>query len=95
MEYEDNVEQKCDILLEINKGDVPELPNFGKNVISGQTHSSYNYSALISDLKDNFMQDDLFSSINITDINFLKGDIYVNCEIQTKYVYSTTKSLKV
>ena len=95
VEYEDNVEQKCDILLEINKGDVPELPNFGKNVISGQTHSSYNYSALISDLKDNFMQDDLFSSINITDINFLKGDIYVNCEIQTKYVYSTTKSLKV
>lgn len=95
VEYEDNVEQKSEVLLELNKGDVPEMPNFGKNIISGQSYSSYNYAELVSDLKDNFLQDDLFLSIDITDITTENGDIYVTCEIRTKYVYSTTKSVRI
>lgn len=95
VEYEDNVEQKSEVLLELNKGDVPEMPNFGKNIISGQSYSSYNYAELVSDLRDNFLQDDLFLSVDITNINMDNGDIYVTCEIKTKYVYSTTKSTKI
>ena len=95
VEYENNVEQKSEVLLELNKGDVPEMPNFGKNIISGQSYSSYNYAELVSDLRDNFLQDDLFLSVDITDITTENGDIYVTCEIRTKYVYSTTKSVRI
>lgn len=95
VEYEDNIEQKTDILLELNKGDVPEIPSFGKTVISGSTYSGYNYGALVSDLRENFLQDDLFDSVTVTDIDYKNGDLYVTVNIQTKYVYSTTKDLKI
>jgi len=95
VEYEDNVEQKSDVLMELQKGDVPEMPNFGKNIISGNTYASYNYSALVTDLQDVFLQDDLFESVSVTDVKYEDGDIYVTCEILTKYAYSTTKSIKI
>lgn len=95
VKYENNVEQKAEILLEINKGDVPEIPNFGKTVVSGQTYSGYNYGELMSDLQDNFLQDDLFDSVTISDIDYDNGDLYATVKIQTKYVYSTTKNMKI
>lgn len=95
VEYENNVEQKCEILLELNRGDIPEFPFLGKNFISGSSYNNYNYAELVSDIKDNFFQDDLFESVDVVDIKFVDGDIYVTCEIKTKYVYSTTKSVKV
>lgn len=95
VKYENNVEQKAEILLEINKGDVPEIPNFGKTVVSGQTYSGYNYGELMSDLQDNFLQDDLFDNVTISDIDYDNGDLYAAVKIQTKYVYSTTKNMKI
>lgn len=95
VKYEDNVEQKTEILLEINKGDVPEIPNFGKTVVSGQTYSGYNYGELMSDLQDNFLQDDLFDNVTISDIDYDNGDLYATVKIQTKYIYSTTKNMKI
>lgn len=95
VKYEDNVEQKADILLEINKGDIPEMPNLGKTVVSGQTYSGYNYGELVSDLRDNFLQDDLFDNITISNIEYDNGDLYAAVKIQTKYVYSTTKNMKI
>lgn len=95
VKYEDNIEQKCIILLELNKGDVPEIPNFGKNSTVGRNYNNYNYSELLGDLRNNFLQNDLFQNISITDIRFQNGDIFAKCEIKTKYVYSTTKDLKI
>lgn len=95
VKYENNVEQKAEILLEINKGDIPEIPNFGKTVVSGQTYSGYNYGELMSDLQDNFLQDDLFDNVTISDIDYDNGDLYATVKIQTKYVYSTTKNMKI
>lgn len=95
VKYEDNIEQKVDILLELHKGDVPEFPNLGKNIVVGQPYSNYNYSELISDIQDDFLQDDLFLSADIVDLSFENGDIKVKCEIRTKYSYSTTKSISI
>lgn len=95
VKYEENVEQKADILLEINKGDVPEIPSFGKTVISGSTYNGYNYSSLVSELRENFLQNSLFDSVTVTDIDYKNGDLYITVNIQTKYVYSTTKDLKI
>lgn len=97
VEYEDNVDQKCGILLELNKGDVPEFPNFGKNLSPGSMLNKINYAELILDIRENFEQDDLFEDVNIIDISADKtsGDVSLVVEIKTKYVYSTTQSIKL
>lgn len=95
VEYEDNVEQKCSVLLELNKGDVPEFPNFGKNISFGTGMHKYNYAELILDIRENFEQDDLFADVNIVDISADKntGNLSLVVSVQTKYVYSTTQSI--
>lgn len=95
VKYEDNVEQKCDILLSLNKGDIPENKAFGRTRIEGNNANNYNYAQLISDLQTIFLQDDLFESISIDDISFNNGDLYIICNIQTKYQYSTKKTIKI
>ena len=92
--YESNIEQKSDILLGLIKGDIPEFPVLGKEIQIG-SYNQYNYAELISDLRDNFLQDDMFESIDITDIDVKDGEIFVTCNIKTKYAYSTTKSVKI
>ena len=42
--YEDNVEQKVDTLLRLNRGDIPETPTLGKNISTGKTVGNYNYA---------------------------------------------------
>ena len=95
VEYEDNVKQKAYILMELTKGDIPEIPYLGKTIVVGSSYSGYNYSELVSELQDNFLQDDLFDRIDVTDISYDNGDLTVTCNIQTKYVYSTTQSIKI
>lgn len=95
VEYESNIEQKCDILLKLVKGDIPEFPKLGKNITISGGYNNFNYAELLSDLKDSFLQDDLFDDIKIIDIAIDNGDIFVVCNIQTKYTYSTTKSVKI
>lgn len=93
--YEDNVEQKCDILLSLERGNIPEMPNFGKNRLQGTNMSDYNYTELVKDLQSVFLQNDLFEDIEVSDVRYEQGDIFVNCTIKTKYSYSTQKTLKI
>ena len=93
--YEDNVEQKCDILLELERGNIPEMPAFGKNPLQSTNMANYNYAELVKDLQSVFLQDDLFESIEVTNVEFKDGDLYVTCSIQTKYSYSTVKTLRL
>ena len=93
--YEDNVEQKCDILLELERGNIPEMPAFGKNPLQSTNMANYNYAELVKDLQSVFLQDDLFESIEVTNVEFKDGDLYVTFSIQTKYSYSTVKTLRL
>ena len=93
--YKENIDQKCLILLNLNKGDIPEIPFLGKNISFGKNVSDYNYVEFLKDIKSNFSQDDLFDSIEISEISFQNGDIIVSCNIKTKYSYSTTKKIKI
>jgi HPt (histidine-containing phosphotransfer) domain-containing protein len=95
VKYEDNIVQKVDILAELNKGDVPEYPNFGKNIVTGNNYNTYNYAELVSDIRETFLQDSVFSSVNVANIEIKNGDVYITCEIKTKYVYSVTKDMKL
>lgn len=97
VEYVDNIEQKCDILLELNRGDVPENTLFGKNneLFSGVNLKQFSYPELISDIRNNFMQNDLFERVEIKDFEFKNGDIYATVEIKTKYDYKTKKKITI
>lgn len=95
VEYENNIVQKVEVLLELNKGDIPEMPNFGKNIASGQDNNSYSYAELLKDLSDNFLQNDLFDSVEVEDINASNGDINVVVKIKTKYEYSLIKQMQI
>ena len=57
--------------------------------------ANYNYTELVKDLQSVFLQDDLFESVEVTDVVFSQGDINVTCSIKTKYSYSTVKTLKL
>jgi HPt (histidine-containing phosphotransfer) domain-containing protein len=95
VKYEDNIEQKCDILLALVKGDVPEFPNLGKSNVS-DNYSNFNYAELVSELRDSFYQNDIFKNINIINIDVKDGSgVFMTCGINTKYMYSTTKSVKI
>ena len=93
VEWEDNVEQKVEILLMLEQGDIPEIPNLGRAVIEGSNYRDYNYTELLTDLRNVFYQDDLFAYVGITDVAYKDGDISVNVEVNTKYIYSTTKTI--
>lgn len=91
-QYEDNVEQKVDTLLTLNRGDIPEMPTFGKNRLQGTTAGTYNYAELLKDIQSVFAQDDLFDSVEVTDVSLKDGDLTVTCKIKTKYSYSVVKT---
>lgn len=95
VEYQDNVEQKIETLLQLTRGDVPELPTFGRKKITGENFNNYSYPELITDIRDIFLQDDLFESVDVDSINVEQGDIYITLDIRTKYIYATKRTIKI
>ena len=97
VEFQANVEQKCDILLELNRGDVPENMLFGKNskLITGVNTKTFAYPELVSDIQNNFLQNDLFEYAVITDFAYDNGSMTITVEIKTKYDYKTEKKIVI
>jgi hypothetical protein len=97
VEYQENVEQKCDILIELNRGDVPENVLFGKNyqLISGVSSKQFAYPELVNDIQNNFLQNDLFEYANVIDFSYENGNMNITVEIKTKYDYKTEKKIVI
>lgn len=98
VEFKSNVEQKCDILMELNRGDVPENVMFGKNynLIKGVSAAGFAYPELVTDIRNNFLQNDLFEYANVIDFSHDgNGNMYVSVEIKTKYDYKTKKKVVI
>lgn len=95
--WKDNLEQKCNILMALSRGDVPENMLFGVNasLIRGITGSQVSYPVVAQGLQDNFLQNDLFQKVDITDITVENGTMTVSCEIKTKYDYKTLKKITI
>ena len=92
----DNIDQKCVILLELVRGDVPENIMFGKNpTFFGTNAPIVNYSEVVNDIINTFMQNDLFASVEVTDISFSEGSVTMKVNIQTKYDYKTEKTIEL
>jgi len=95
--YQDNIEQKCSILLTLNRGDVPENMLFGKNLnlFNGVTAKTFSYPALITDIQNTFLQNDLFQYISVSNFDFVDGSIMVTVDIKTKYDYKTERKVTI
>ena len=93
---ENNIEQKCDTLLTLKQGDVPEnmLLGVNPNLIVGSV-KSYSYSKVVSELQNTFLQDDIFDSVEVSDINYSNDNIQANVKIKTKYDYQTEKTIVI
>lgn len=94
-QYEDNIDQKVEVLLELEAGDIPEMPTYGRNRLSGTTMSNYNYAELVQDLQAVFLQDDMFESVSVSDVNFDNGDLLITCTVSTKYAYVVQRTIKI
>lgn len=95
VEYQDNIEQKCDILLSLNRGDVPENMLFGKKNILGNSIKQFSFPELVNDISNNFLQNDLFEYAVVNSYSFQNGDLIMNVEIKTKYDYKTEKKIVI
>ena len=94
VKYKENVEQKCVILLQLNRGDVPENRLFGKNMFF--LHSSVkslSYAQIVDEVRNTFLQNDLFESVTLSKMNFEDGSLNLTFDIKTKYDYETEKTI--
>lgn len=95
VKYEDNVNQKIETLLTLEKGDIPEFPNYGRDKLEGTNYSNYNFTSLQQDLMNTFNGDDLFDYVKITDASFDNGSLTITCDVKTRYTYSTVKNITI
>ena len=97
VERKDNIEQKCDILLTLKQGDVPENMLFGVNPnLTISDVKGFSYPEIVTDLQNTFLQDDLFDSVVVSDMQFTgNGNMEVNIKIKTKYDYQTEKKVVI
>jgi hypothetical protein len=89
--YRNNINQKIDILLELNKGDVPEDNQFGKDLSHavGSNASQIGYLLLARDIVSTFMQNDLFDYVSVVSMEQQEDSLQVRLNIKTKYDSST------
>ena len=92
---EANIEQKCDIILSLKQGDVPENMLFGVNpFFLGGNVASYNILEIVRQIHASFQQNDLFESAYVTDIKYDEaGNLLITVNIKTKYEYSIEKQI--
>ena len=96
VKYADNIKQKCEILLNLKRGDVPEMSMFGvDNKFLGEGVRAFTYNEIFSQIESNFLQNDVFDSVEIYDIKFDNGSISISVDIKTKYDYSLVKKLDI
>ena len=95
--WKDNIEQKCDILMSLKRGDVPENMLFGQNseLTIGVTAKNFSYPELVKNLQNTFLQNDLFQYVEVTKFKFENGSMYMYCDIKTKYDYKTERKIVV
>lgn len=92
---EDNIEQKAETLCELQVGDVPEYPNWGREIPEGVSSSALNYASILNELNRVFSVDDIFDGVSLADVSADNGDITMTLNITTQYSYSTSKTITV
>lgn len=92
LKYSENIIQKCNILGGLMKGDIPEFPNFGLSDLTSNVNQ-FIYPKKSNELKDVFLQNDLFESVDVKGFNRESSNVEIEFEIKTKYDYKTEISV--
>lgn len=94
---EANIEQKCDILLGLNQGDVPENTLFGVDPhFLGGTFASFNTPEVVRQIHAAFQQNDLFQEATVTELKFDgNGHMNIKVRIRTKYELAIEKQVTI
>lgn len=96
MKYEDNIKQKCDILITLLRGDIPENLLLGVSpILLSSTIKNYGYAKISEEIVNTFMQNDLFDEVSVKDISFDNGSVNIKIDIKTKYEFSTEKTVTI
>lgn len=95
LSYEKTVVQSFEILLRLNKGDIPELPNLGKNNVIGNNVMTFYYVSLTKQLTATFATDDSLQDFSVLNIFYKNGDIYLKCSVNTFYNLTLNKETKI
>lgn len=95
--YKETAEQSAEILNEINKGDIPEFQNLGKDqtFFVGSNISTISFPALIRQQKAVFETDDTFSDFSIKDIRREGEYIIFEYQVTTKHRLILEKTIKL
>jgi len=96
VKYLENIKQKSLVLLNLKKGDVPEIVDFGvDNKFLGSNVKSFSYHEIFTQIENNFLQDDIFSGIEIYNLKFNGDSLEIEVNIKTKYDYSLIQNLNI
>lgn len=87
LSYEDTARQSFSILANLNRGDLPEFPNIGKDVlrILGSSMNTVLLPSLIRQIQNVYATDDSFTDFFVLSINKNQDMIFVEFEAKTKY----------
>lgn len=97
VEYRDNLDQKINILLGLQRGTVPGNPLLGVDpaLTAGVTVAQLSVTTISRQLVDTFMQNDLFQSVTLSSVERQQDWLLGTLEIRTKYNDSVVKKIKL
>lgn len=89
--------QSVENLVRLNRGSVPEFPNYGIKFsdLIGGTIVKFSYPALVRQLTEVFSQDDTISSISIEDIEFVKQSLLLKFNVFTRLGENVQNEIRI
>ena len=63
--------------------------------MGGVSYKQFAYPELVTDIQNNFIQNDLFEYANVIDFSYSNGSMNITVQIKTKYDYKTEKKIAI
>jgi len=95
--YKETAFQTADILAELEKGDIPEFPGLGLNMLfyKGINLSQLNYPSITRELRNNFASDNLFQDFEVKSLKTMEDNIFIEFKVNTKYELVLIKNVAI
>ena len=91
LSYEQTFIQACNILIQLKKGDIPEVPNMGiDSGLIGMNLGVFSYKAVQRQIQQTFKADDSIQNVTITNFSYQDGSVFFNFSVDSYFhlVYS-------
>lgn len=87
LENRETLYQSAEILLNLKKGDNPNLPNLGLDQVSilGSSKGSFLFPVIFRQIIDVFSTDDSFGGVEVGKISFEKDAVFIGVQASSRY----------